>query len=524
MTLTIKNILVATADKEERKGLIEFLSDSDFNTTGVSDGATAIGAALKESPGIIVIDFDIPVIEAEKVYRILRNNPNTKDVSFIFLVTAMVDIKEFRTDADSLLFKPLKLEELRGTIKKQVLRLKKIKGPLGDREKEIEGKLTHLSLPDLLQMVEINKKEGVIKISNNDQRGVIYVKDGEIYNATMGKVEKEKALFRLLAWREGSFEFLPRVITTVSRKIVNSTGNLLMEGARQSDEYNKSAKLFPPADSFLKLKADLSSLPKGLKSSYYEVLSLVEYYPKVSDLVDACSLTDFEVCQTLLKMINKGLVEVLKEEQALKGTPLIDLLRSPKAIRIREKMIDRWPDMASFNYGKLLIASTGGKLIPHFLGNCKALPSFSINPHLLTKKVYQENPFGVLGEMNLYGGMDLLLYALPTSDGMTPLWSAFSKNGIGLLLLWDEGGAGRLGELREIKESFLAYRSVPVMHVYFGKEAPGKENGSRNALAIKEGEEIFSLDVGEPDKVHNLFYSYFGQFMKDDNSKEQGGV
>ena len=127
-----------------------------------------------------------------------------------------------------------------------------------------------------------------------------------------------------------------------------------------------------------------------------------------------------------------------------------------------------------------------------------------------------------LGALLLVQGVDLLLYALPTSDGMTPLWSAFSKNGIGLLLLWDEGGGDRLEGLREMKESLLACRPFPVMHVYLGGESPEMEGDVRDALAIKEGEEIFSLDVSEPDKVHHLFFTYFTQFMNEEYIPSQG--
>ncbi|MFQ5587145.1 MAG: DUF4388 domain-containing protein, partial [Thermodesulfobacteriota bacterium] len=466
---------------------------------------------------IIIVDINIPVIDAEKVYRILRNNPNTKDVSFIFIATELVDLKDFRTDADSLILRPIKLEELHGIIRKQILRLKRIKGPLGDKEKEIEGKLSHFSLPDLLQMLQLNSKEGVVKVTLNDQEGMIYVKEGEIYNATLGASEKEKALFRLLTWKEGSFEFLPGVVTK-PRTIFDTTSNLLMEGMRQYDEFKKIAHKLPAGNSQIKLKVDTASLPKGLKAGIREILSLVEYYPKVADLVDHCTLNDFEAYQILLKLLNKGLVDEIKTGKKLKMTPLIELLSSPRAIRIREKILNRWSDMASVNFGKVLIASTGGALISAFLGNCKELPSFTINRHLLTRKVYKENPFGVLGRLKLYGGMDILLYALPTSSGMGPIWDAFSKSSIGLILLWNEEGIGHLERLAAMRGSLLSNRRVPVMYVFINKEPLDKEKEaqSRELLDIKRDEQIFTIDTREPDKVHHLFFTYFGQLMKEE--------
>ncbi len=517
MTLDVNTIIIATTDREERKGLIDYLTGEGHKTVGVQDGAAAIEAALKTTPGIIIVDINIPVIDAEKIYRILRNNPNTKDVAFIFIAAKIIDIKDFRTDADALILRPIKLEELHGIIKKQFLRLKRIKGILGDKEKEIEGKLSHISLPDILQMLQLNRKEGIVKITSNEQRGMIYVKDGEVYNATLGEAEREKALFRLLQWKKGGFEFLPGPVTT-SRKIFDPMNNLLMEGARQQDEFKKAARHFPAPDSLLRLKADISSLPKGLRPNIHEILSLVEYYPRAADLVDHCSLTDLEAYQTLLKVMEKGLLQEIKEGREMQETPLTELLNSPGAIQIREKILNRWSDMASVNYGKVLIASTGGSLIPKFLRNCKELPSFSINRHLLTTKVYKENPFGVLGRLRLYGGMELLLYALPTTTGIEPLWDAFSINSIGLFLIWSETGIYHLQGLAAMKGALLTNRRVPVMYVYIGKEPPDKksEAQSREILGMKRDERIFAIDTRDPDKVHDLFFTYFGHLMREE--------
>ncbi|MFQ5329706.1 MAG: DUF4388 domain-containing protein [Thermodesulfobacteriota bacterium] len=519
MTPDLNTIAVANSDKDERRGLIEYLTGEGHTCVGVCDGAAAIETALRTAPGIIILDIDIPIIDAEQVYRILRNNPNTKDVSFLFITGRVVDIKDFRIDADALIQRPIKLEELHGIVNKQFLRLKKINGVSGSRErgKEIEGNLSHMSLPDILQMLQANRKEGVIKVISGVLKGTIDIKGGEIYNAVLGDTEKEKALFRLLQWREGSFEFVPLPIT-ISRKIFDTIHNLLIEGARHQDELTKGADDFPAPDSLLTLTVDIKALPKRLKPNIHEVLSLVEYYPRVADLVDHSFLPDLEVYQALVKVLERGLLKEDKEEREAIETPLTALLNSPKAIQIREKTLNRWSDMASVNYGKVLIASTGGSLMPQFLLNCKALPSFSINRQLLTSRVYKENPFGVLGRLMLYGGMEILLYALPTEEGMGPLWEAFSKNGIGLFLIWGGESIDHLQRLASMKETLLTNRRIPVMHVCIGKKPLGKKNETkaRKILGMKRNEQIFTLDREKPKKVHDLFFTYFGELMRED--------
>jgi CheY-like chemotaxis protein len=518
----LKNILVATDNDEERREIVESLSNIEYfststglKTTVVSDGVAAIEMSLKETPDIIITDIDLPIIDGERVYRILRNNYNTKDISFIFIAAKMVDIKDFRTETDSFLLRPIKPEELQGRVKKQLSRLRKSRKVIID--KEIEGKLSHLSLPDLLQMLHLNRKEGILKVTSNTKVGTIYLKNGEIYNATLGAIEKEKALFRLLTWREGIFEFIPGLVSTPQR-ILSSTDNLLMEGMRQYDEFEMAKEKFPDPNSTLKLKVDISSIPKGLKPSIYEILSLLDFYPRVADLIDHCPLPDYEVYQTLLNIIQKDLLEEVGQEAVAKDTPLEDLITSSKAIRIRENILNRWPDMASVNYGKILLTPTSNALIPAFVENCRALPTFTINRQLIASPTYRDNPFGDLGSLKLFGGMEVLLYALPIYSGMKPLLHAFSRNVIGLTLLWDDYGVARLDELASTKNDIFSMRRVPVMHVYVADEGPDKEAEARfrDILAIKRDEQIYVLDSKGIDKLLQMFYEYFSQLGKEE--------
>ena len=54
----------------------------------------------------------------------------------------------------------------------------------------------------------------------------------------------EKALFRLLTWKSGSFKFLPSKVN-VPHKINRSADNLIMEGLRQFDEWELLKDKFP---------------------------------------------------------------------------------------------------------------------------------------------------------------------------------------------------------------------------------------------------------------------------------------
>ncbi|MEK7688892.1 MAG: DUF4388 domain-containing protein, partial [Deltaproteobacteria bacterium] len=204
-------ILIASGDSGSLTSLSEYLKDKGFNILTSMDGASVLEIALNERPSIIIIETDLPVIDGERVFQILRNNPHTAEIPFIFMGAEAVEIKGFRRDIDSLLLQPIKDEEIFRRVNRAFAYQKgEVKGAIGD--KEIEGRLSHISLGDLLQILHLNRKEGVLKVSYENKEGLIYIKEGVIYNAVIGNIEKEKALFRLLSWHDGKFEFSPKPV------------------------------------------------------------------------------------------------------------------------------------------------------------------------------------------------------------------------------------------------------------------------------------------------------------------------
>src|SRR4030095_11650713 len=78
----------------------------------------------------------------------------------------------------------------------------------------VEGRLSQIPLADLLQLFHLNRRTGAIELRRRSPEGRterrrISLREADVAQATCGSVEGEKALFRLLAWAEGSFTFRP---------------------------------------------------------------------------------------------------------------------------------------------------------------------------------------------------------------------------------------------------------------------------------------------------------------------------
>lgn len=498
-------VLLALTGEEEIKTFSGFLSGFGFDILSVTDGAHALELAIQETPSIIIADTALAVIKGERLFQILRNNPHTSRIPFLFISDSVADIKGFRTGVDIFLLRPVNLEETYSRIRQT---LSARSAPLGT--KEIEGRLAHMSLADLLQFLHLNRKEGELRLTAGEKQGGIFIKDGNIHNAVLDGVEREKALFRLLQWPDGKFEFIPKTVST-AKKIRSTTGNLLMEGMRQIDEFKKKEDQFPGKKTVLKAKIEVAALPKGLQPIIYEILQAVKDHSKVEDVIERCPYPDYEVYKTLSGMIAKG---VLEEEKTGEDTAAREeFLTTDQMISIREKIMSRFADMTGLNYGKITIISTSGGLVADLLQECRKIPGFTINTRSAFSELAMVNPMGEVASFKLYGGMDLVLFSIPSAKDMGPVWRAFSASLVGLILIWDEETIDGIKDLAAAKKDILLHRRVPVVHVYKGRSAD--ESAFRKALNLKLDEHLFRIDSGEKDTVFEVFYSLFGNLIKE---------
>ena len=498
-------LLIAFKDQEDIKTFSGYLKETGFDTTAVNDGASALEQAIVRPPSLIITDLDLPVVSGEKLFQILRANPHTARIPFLLVSDSVADIKGFRTGRDIYLARPINLDEMYGRIRQTL----SISDALSAGTKEIEGRLSHMSLPDILQFLFLNLKEGELRISSLRKSGSVYIKDGEIYNAYAGGVEKEKALYRLLLWTEGKFEFIPMPVT-VSKKIRSSVTNLLMEGMRQADEFKKYLPQFPGRRSILRRNPQAAPLATGLSPVVYDVVQMVESYPRVEDLVEHCSQPDFIVYKAVTALLAKKIL--IEEGSSRSGSEELEsILPREKMITLREKIISRFSNIFNLNYGKVLLVSSSGATAADFIKMCASVPGYTSRRKSALFQFAMGSPIGTAGSIELYGGMELLLFSIPDAAHMGPLWRAFGSNAVGLVLVWDDAGSGDLKILEAAKQDILSHTSVPVAYVYSGLEAPDMAE-VRKAFALRDNEAPFIVKPGGTGALE-VFTSIFDKLL-----------
>src|SRR5512147_884589 len=111
----------------------------------------------------------------------------------------------------------------------------------------LQGSLSDLALPDVIQLVSVSGKTGVFNLNGEGAEGKIYLKDGQITDAFVGHLRGESAVYEMAMWQKGQFIFTPSVESgevTVSR----SNQSLMMEAARRLDEWRVLQRKIPSFD------------------------------------------------------------------------------------------------------------------------------------------------------------------------------------------------------------------------------------------------------------------------------------
>ena len=121
-----RTILVIDDNTDIRENTAEILDLAGYKTLTAENGKKGVDTAVKEKPSLIICDIMMPELDGYGVLHLLRKNPETLNIPFIFL-TAKTERSDFRKGmemgADDYITKPFDDIELLNAVE---VRLKKL--------------------------------------------------------------------------------------------------------------------------------------------------------------------------------------------------------------------------------------------------------------------------------------------------------------------------------------------------------------------------------------------------------------
>jgi len=279
----------------------------------------------------------------------------------------------------------------------------------GNESSDFRGDLLQVSVPDLLQLLSMNRRHGTLTLQTALGTGEVRLLDGEIIDALYRRLEGQKALFRLLGEREGTFSFVSGASTSLLRRIDAPTPSLLMEGMRQYDEVQRLRDaLGLGEDGLIALTPPAPDDPETVQL----LLEMLVTPRTMAELLDEVPALDLVVLTALAELIDAGIVRRIAG-----GTRRVELA-DPDRLGVLAALAKRVARPGFRGATRIAVAAAPRRL----LGIMAALGRIS-DAVMPTEAVPTAPIPHVLATLRLGDGVDLDVLGLPLVEAYAPLWA-----------------------------------------------------------------------------------------------------
>jgi hypothetical protein len=186
----------------------------------------------------------------------------------------------------------------------------------------LEGTLQDMSLGDLFQVFRMGPKTGVLLLTGDDARGLIYVAAGQLVDAALVHAAgrsvsavQDEAVIQMLLWDDATFSF--RHDPAVAQRPVRMRHDaewLVLEGMKRRDDPSRA---LPYHRITLDTQLQLSPLPTSAESgvsldvNQWRILSQVSSSPNLRTISEATGLPPERVMRIVAELLAIGLVEIV---------------------------------------------------------------------------------------------------------------------------------------------------------------------------------------------------------------------
>ncbi len=241
-----KRVLIVDDDPWIRRMVGTVIERRGHQVETAREGKEGLDKALQFRPDLIISDVMMPGMDGWSFVRALRAHREMSLIPVIFLTALNKEedrILGFRLGADDYLAKPFRFEELDLRVERVLRSSDRMQQNVREMSQDdgavgLRGDLGQLGVSAVLTILEMERKSGILVLRQGPATGRIFMKEGRALAAFFDEKPQPRgaeAVFEMLTWREGRFEFTGLEVE-MEDQIKTSTTHLLMEGARRIDE------------------------------------------------------------------------------------------------------------------------------------------------------------------------------------------------------------------------------------------------------------------------------------------------
>ena len=318
-------MLIVDPDARSLRVLEVSLRKAGFDVRTASDLETAVREASALAPDLLVADVDLGEASGFELADQVRERAD-RDVGVVLLseeAGVATKLKAIESGADDLLAKPVLVKEVIARLQATLARRERTTGGASASRR---GALAHMGVVDLVQVMEVGHKSGLVHLSSNparsggyargEARGTLYFREGRLVDAQLGALSGTEAFYRTLLWEDGDFEI---ELCPIDRPdlVETDTQSLLMEGMRRVDEWSRLVERLPsmgtqPTVDYAALGRRFGELPEEVRA----VVHLLDGQRTLFEVIDAAPCDDSAAIGIVQRLLDEGVVVVPGPEEA----------------------------------------------------------------------------------------------------------------------------------------------------------------------------------------------------------------
>jgi hypothetical protein len=184
------------------------------------------------------------------------------------------------------------------------------------------GSLSQFKIIDIVKLLTSEGKTGVLNLQRGKEKGEIYVIKGTLAHAICKDGVGEEAVFAMLTWSDGTFNFTHNV-TSEEKTIEKNTLALLEEKIKQLEEWQQIKEIISSQDIVFRLSSKRAPDEVKLKHDSWSVLSQIDGKKTVADISNELKMGEYDTARNLYSLFSSGLIEVATAPQR-KAKKIVD--------------------------------------------------------------------------------------------------------------------------------------------------------------------------------------------------------
>jgi CheY-like chemotaxis protein len=237
-------VLIIDSNVFFAKRLSDAFKGEGFEVIHSTQSAYALTMLEWNMPDAIVCSTQLREMSAYEIPRILRADTKTAPIPIVAMGDggdqALMDA--YRAGCDDYVDRRVGPEAIAAHVKTFLRSHNEGFQPtqmLGSEDTALEGNLSHLDLPGVIQMLSQTRQTGALHVNAAVADGIIFFDQGEVSHAECGDLIGDPAVVMIVkscdSLEKGVYKFVPGH-TAATRTVLRSVTELMLDALRELDE------------------------------------------------------------------------------------------------------------------------------------------------------------------------------------------------------------------------------------------------------------------------------------------------